>query len=116
MPDQHPLADVLDAVDRGGTRQTEKELHYQLSRHRRATRPGISREDVLELLSEAEQAGLVETEFTAVLTPKGRALLEQQAADPSIVDDFAVRRQPGRTRSRRGQAGGSRVPKRASQP
>lgn len=96
------MIDVLDRIRRGGVRQTASELLYQLARHRRATRPGLGEDELLELGSELEDLGLVESELTFRLTEKGKAALDAAVdADPASTMQAGAIGRPRRLARRR---------------
>lgn len=96
------MIDVLERIRRGGVRQTAGELLYQLSRHRRATRPGLREGELLELAAELEELGLVESELTFGLTDKGRAALDAALdADPASAMQAGAIGRPRRLARRR---------------
>lgn len=59
--------EILTRVVRGGLLICETELHYQFARH------GPDRSDLLDLLADLEQRGLIESEMHFRLTAEGAA-------------------------------------------
>ncbi len=82
---------ILDLIDRGGIRQTESELRYQLAKRNHPLAEGP---DLYKCLVEFEREGLIQTELTLALTDEGRSRL----ARPDGVDSrpsAALGRQAG---------------------
>jgi hypothetical protein len=71
---------VLTQIARGGLLICETELRYQLQRH------GVRANDLLGLLVDLEQQGLIESAMHYRLTEKGRKRLpaRQRPAAPAI--------------------------------
>jgi hypothetical protein len=69
---------ILVRVDRGGILIGERELRYQLER--KDNHPLAQADELLDVLAEIEERGLIEAELCFRLTAQGRALLGEFGA------------------------------------
>jgi hypothetical protein len=69
---------ILVRVDRGGILIGEGELRYQLER--KDNHPLACEDELLDVLAEIEERGLIEAELCFRLTAEGRALLRKFGA------------------------------------
>jgi hypothetical protein len=96
---REPQREILTRIARGGLLICETELRYQLARH------GHHGPELLDLLAELEQQGLIESAIHYRLTPQGAALvpaLDRPAplAISSIPWTSATPRRPQKAPSR----------------
>jgi hypothetical protein len=71
-------AQILLRVARGGIHIQECELRYQLER--KDSHPLAQEDELLDVLAEMKERGLIEAEMCFRLTPLGRALLAAPGA------------------------------------
>jgi hypothetical protein len=69
---------ILHRVARGGIHIQDRELRYQLQR--KDNHPLAQEDELLDVLAQMKQRGLIEAEMCFRLTPLGRALLGEPGA------------------------------------